>query len=308
MIDPYVVGERSDEVWSPLYFVEFLNSMAEGLGPGCSADFREKFRDFMNKAQAGYRQREIGPRSLASIILLMQFGLILTDLDIEPHVKRHVLIVICQAVMDEVVKKEKDLTDRACMTALGGVLYRPLMPAWKKLIEFCYSAYKGPLERVISGSISLEDWEDSIRDIWPLLYISKIVPTHDVQHADEVLIPDPQMYGKVPATYTNEIRTPRPLYTRLFGPAEIKAHADEQKMMEEVFAHLSATLGLIAFRGDKYFEDVRTEAIGIEKEKGRMAAQQHVIRLHTHRLAIPKFFADQLLNELRSLPARDQIG
>lgn len=306
MIDPYVVGERSDEAWSHLFFIEFLKSMGDGLGPGRTADFREKFVAFMNKAQAGYRERKIGPRSLAPIVLLMQFGLMLTDFDIDSNAKRHVLIVLCQAVMDEVKKRENDITDRACLAALNGVLYRPLMPVWKMLIELCYSAYKVPLEQIICGSTSLEAWEDEIRDIWPLLYVSKLVPTHEVQYADRVTIPDPEFYGEIPATYTNGIRTPLPLYTRIFGPADIKAHLDEQKMMEEIFAHLSSTLGMIALRGDRYFRDRRAEVLATAKEKGRMAAHQHVLRLHTHNLALPKFYADQLLNELRSLSARGQ--
>ena len=178
------------------------------------------------------------------------------------------------------------------------------MGAWKLLIEFCYSAYKEPLELVKSGSTSFAAWEDAVRDIWPLLYLSKIVPTHDVQYVDRVQVPDPDTYGTVPATYTNEIRTPRPLYTRLFGPVELQAHSNEQKMMEEVFAHLSATLGLISLRGEHYFEDLRKEVFALEKERGRVAARQHVLRLNTHNLAIPRFFADQLVEELRSLPSR----
>lgn len=280
--------------------------MGKGLGPGCTSDFGETFQTFLGKAQTGYHDRKIGPRALTPIILLMKFGLLLMDFDVEAKTKRHTLIVICQAVEGELAKNEEYLPDRACLVALNGVLYRPLMPVWKMLIEYCYAAYKEPLRRLVSGSATLEIWESAIRDIWPFLRISKIVPTHDVDYADAPIIPDPENYGKTPATYTNVIRTPRPLYTLLFGPGEIRAHADEQKMIEEIYAHLSATLGMIALLGDRYFDIERAETIAVAKEKGRIAARQSVLRRHTHQLSIPRFFADQLMNELREMPDQDR--
>jgi hypothetical protein len=300
MINPGVIAEHDDKAWSSLYLAEFVMSMGEGLGPGRTADHREVFQTYLSKAQAGYVERKIGPRSLAPILLLMRFGLLLMDFDIDPKLKRHSLIGICQAMEGELVKDEDHVTDRACLAALLTVLYRPLMPVWRMLIEYCYTAYKEPLQRLVSGSTSLQAWEDAIRDIWPLLYISKIVPTHDVNHAPHPIIPNSEYYGNTPATYTNEVRTPRPLYTRLFGPAEMKVHADEQKMMEEIFAHLTATVGMIGLLGDRYFQMEKSETMAEAREKGRIAAQQRVLRRHSHELGIPKFFADHLMNELRA--------
>lgn len=108
------------------------------------------------------------------------------------------------------------------------------------------------------------------------------------------------MYGKVPACYTNQIRTPRPLYMRLFGSAAQKVHSDEQKMIDEVYAHLSATLGVIDYRGVQYFEDLKIEAQALMKQKGILAAKQYILYKNMHELAIPRFIADHWLSELRS--------
>lgn len=191
MIDPEIVKEHSNEAWCYKYFISFLSRMAEGLGPGRSADFHFIFLDFMSKAEDGYRNREVGPLTLAPIILLMKLGSLLTELDLEPKLERHCFIVICQAIQAELENRKLGITDRICQAALTSVLYRPLMPAWKQLIDFCYTAYKEPLERLRTGSSSFAHWERAIRDIWPLLWLSKIVPTHDIEYADHVQIPEP---------------------------------------------------------------------------------------------------------------------
>ena len=124
--------------------------------------------------------------------------------------------------------------------------------AWKMLIEFCYSAHKGPLEKVYIGIDlirGLGKWNSG----W-LLYISKIVPTHDVQHADDVIIPDTRCTEKCRRQIRTRAVHPGLCTPDYLGRPEI-GDEDEQKMMEEVIAHLNATLGLIARRGDHYFED-----------------------------------------------------
>lgn len=308
MIDPDVVAESDAKAWSHLFFIEFINRMGQGLEAGRTEDFPEILQTFLGNAQTGYHERRIGPRALAPILLLMRFGLFLIDFDIDQKLKRHVLIVICQAVQEEVLKDDAYVTDRACLAALDGVLYRPLMPVWKMLIEYCYTAYKEPLHRVVSGSNTWQSWENAIRDIWPLLYISKIAPTHRVEHGDRLVGANSADYGKTPGTYSNEIRLPQPFYTKLFGPAEIDIHKDEQKMMEEVFAHLNATLIMIRIQGDRYFEIERSTTIATALKDGPMAARQRLLRRHAHELAFPKFFLDRLMSELRTLPAQDRTA
>jgi hypothetical protein len=305
MIDPYVAAERPDKAWSHLFFSAFLASMAEGLSPGRTADFREKFASFLDEAQRDYQNKKVGARSLAPVILLMQYGLFVMDVDIESRLQRHVLIVICNAIQSEILKDDDHLTDRACTNALQDTLYRPLMPAWKRLIEFCFFSYREPLKTLISASLSLAAWEGAIRDIFPFLWLPKIAPIHEVEFADHVMVDNPEMYGKMPATYTNTIRRPLAFYA-LFSAEELQAHADEQKIIDETFAHLNATLGLIALYGDNYLGNIRAEVFKIAEDEGRIVAHQKVLLLQSHSLSIPKFFADSLINELTSQSSTDR--
>ena len=299
MIDPYIGAEQPGKAWPHLFFIAFLESMAAGLGPGQTADFRKKFETFRDRAWEDYRAKKVGARSLAPVLMLMQYGLAVIDAGLEARLERHVLIEISKAIQTEVMADDEGLTDRACLSALRGTAYKSLMPAWKSLIEFCFFAYRAPLKVLVSATSSLDAWEAAIRDILPLLWLSKIVPIHEIKHADHLIVAEPEKYGQIPATYSNVIRTPLPLYARLFTEEELRSHVEEQKIIDETFAHLNATLGMVGLLGDCYFESIKADVFKIAKDQGKLAARQKVLLLKSHSLSIPAYFADELNDALK---------
>jgi hypothetical protein len=299
VIDRYIGAEQPGKAWPHLFFIAFLKSMAEGLGPGQTADFRKKFEMFRDKAWKDYRDKKVGARSLAPILMLMQYGLAVMDAGVEARLERHVLIEITKTIQTEVMADDEGLTDRACLGALQGTAYKPLMPAWKSLIEFCFFAYREPLKVLVSATFSNGAWEAAIRDILPFLWPSKIIPIHEIKHADHLIIDEPEKYGQTPATYTNIVRTPLPLYARLFTEEELRSHVEEQKIIDDTFAHLNATLGMIGLLGDGYFESIKADVFRIAKGQGKLAARQKVLLLKSHSLSIPAYFADELIDALK---------
>jgi hypothetical protein len=293
MIDPNIGAEQPGKAWPHLFFIAFLESMAEGLAPGQTADFRKKFETFRDRAWQDYRDKKVGARSLAPVLILMQYGLAVMDAGVEARIERHVLIEICTKIKAEVIANDEHLTDRACLSALGATAYKPLMPAWKSLIEFCFFAYREPLKALVSAT-SPGAWESAIRDIHPFLWTSRIVPIYEITHADRPIIDEPEKYGQTPATYTNTIRTPLPLYTRLFTEEELRSHVEEQKIINETFAHLFATLGMVRLLGDGYLDSVKAEVFRIAKDQGKLAARQKVLLLKSHSLSIPAELTEAL--------------
>jgi hypothetical protein len=304
MIDASIVAERPDSRWPEGFLAAFLIAMAEVLTPNRAGDWDGCVAAQLERARSDYRDRRIGPRDFAPVVLLLRHARFVTESNLEPRVKLHVLITLCRAVEGELLRKEDGLTDRACAAALQGTLYTPLMPVFRQTIDHCFTAYKEPREKLVAESSSPEAWERAIHAVYPYLYLPRVVPIYDVHHADRVYTDLGATFDDTPATYTNEKRTPRPFYARLFSAEEMDVHESEHKMIDETYAHLHATISGIMYFGASYLPLQRAEILAVAEREGRLAALQRVLSLKTHSLAIPTYFADRLLDELtnRSTP------
>jgi hypothetical protein len=200
-------------------------------------------------------------------------------------------------VSEESKKGGPHLSRRAMDRALADTLFKPLMPAWKTLIQFCFFEYRDYRTRLIQQSSSPTIWQELIRDIFPFLYLINIVPINKVTYSQNIDLPD---YGLAPATYTNTVREPQPFYARLFSKNEITGHLEERKIIEEIYAHLTATILMSATVGDVYFTEIEREIESLCKTKRFIEAKEKIFILHIHSLSIPKFFADRLQDIVRA--------
>lgn len=236
---------------------------------------------------------------MAYLAIIFEYGTLIMDVEVEEAVTHHFLLTILRAIDQELRRPDVrvDLPARVWGQASSETLFIPLMPAWRSLIEYCYSAYKIPRQALIERTTSIAAWEARLHAIIPALLMTKFLPTHDVEYLDRIAIPDK---AAGPATYSNILRRPRRFYARLFTEQEIQRHADEQKMIEETYAHVFATVMTSDLLGRRYFAEKRAMVLSTLKSDGRLAARQRIaLELH-HYLSIPTVFANELTTMVES--------
>jgi len=298
MLDPSVIAEKDDNDSVIGLFAAFLESMSAITSkpewrPGST---KRNFEVGLAATFAAYMKSTLSPTTVASMAILFEYGKFLADLDIEAKMHRHVLVQFCKSMVTELGKDEPHLDSRAMARVLHETLFKPAMPAVKSLIHFCFFEYKAYRTRLVQMSNAPVAWQKAIRAILPFLYTSKLVPIYTITYSPNIVVPEGT---STPAFFSNEIRKPQPFYSRLFTQDEIAVHQNEQKIIDETYAHLSAVIMATAMMGDAHFDHIQKEIEALCRATRCIEARERIIVLHTQQLSIPRFFADHLRDIVR---------